>query len=198
MAQKRRVIPDVGRSADQQDSVDNDIYLKAREVALQAAVDAVAFFPIWLGHGEWTTLFGGPANTELVGVGGSANQGIAALGLNDAATEIVHANVRIPDGVSTVTLKFVFAMVSDDAGNVVIGFALNSMAAGESAANESLDMEVVAIPGTAQEIKVETITQSITISAGDFLGLGARRTGNDGADTATGDLLFLGALIEFT
>ena len=158
---------------------------------------------IWIGAGSFVSRFGSPANTELTGVGGTVNQGIPAWGLDaDAAAEIVGANILVPTGVTTTTIDFVFAMLTATSGNILAGFITNAFAPGESANNESggasPNLVVIAVPGTALEIKSQTITPDITISAGDILGINARRTGSDGTDTATGDCLFLGAKVNFS
>ena len=158
--------------------------------------------PVWIGAGSFVSGFGSPARTELTGVGGTANQGIPAWALDAAATEIVAASTLVPTGVTSTTIDFVFAMLTATSGNFLAGFVTNAFAPGESANNESgtssPNLVVIAVPGTALEIKSQTITPDITISAGDILGINARRTGGDGTDTATGDCLFLGALIRFT
>ena len=157
---------------------------------------------IWLDAGSFGLRVGIPNYTELVGVGGIANQGITAWALSPTATEIVGTNMRVPDNMTIIALDFYYAMRTAVAGNIVAGFVTNAMAVGESAANNSTaappNVVVIAVPGVAQQIAVQTINPSIAITAGDVLGVNARRTGGDGNDTATGDCLFLGAHIRMT
>jgi len=121
----------------------------------------------------------------------------------DAATdEAAYWTLRAPQGLTgTMTLIIDYIMASATANAVRWGGSVEAITDGDSTdldAGESIDTENTAdvtVPGTAGFIDQAsiTLTNQDSVAAGDYIRIRIRRVGSNGADTATGDALMLGA-----
>jgi len=137
---------------------------------------------------------GSPSRGE-VGAGGW--QDMATWLFDDSVHEAVGTQFVAPL-TGNIEIKYYFAMESATSGNVRLWTMYLALADGEDAGGAGTDQAItVAVPGTAKHLKVITPVSSTAITAGDLLRLAAGRAGASAADTATGDLHFLGLGIRY-
>ena len=153
---------------------------------------------LWIPPTAFMAHTGSPVRQVL----GGAVSAVAWL-MDASSTEVVVSEfIPLPADYSSgnLTVKSLFAMASATSGNVVIDAQYAFMADGESAAGVTgIGNATVAVPGSAETLKVYEHTSSLSgMSAGDFMKFRFIRAGDNGSDTATGDLYFFGLAIEYT
>lgn len=155
---------------------------------------------IFLDAQRLTVETGGSATLNTTA--GANNIQRIAWTLDDTTVENVLGQFIVPSDWTSgaITFKWWFFMYSATSGNVVIRTRAISTADGASVdiASELDASDTVAVPGTAELIKVHTASATLTVSAGDLVIVFLTRTASDGSDTATGDLGLLGIEAEYT
>lgn len=126
--------------------------------------------------------------------------------LFDADTdEIIYYTFRMPQDYSSApVLKFQYSMASATSGNVIVGCEVMAVTDGEAVDSDSYDTvntsSATAVPGTAglmDEISL-SLSNADSVAAGDYVALKIRRDADNASDTATGDLEYWGAALEYT
>lgn len=140
---------------------------------------------------------GAPSQSVL---GPIAWQSMPTWSLDDggiAASEAIGAQIVVPV-TGNIEVKLYYAMESAAAGNVRLVLNYLPLADGEDTNAAGVYAVVVsAVPGTAKFLKVETMIASMAVTAGDLVRLNVIRNGGNAADTAAGDLHFLGLFVQY-
>jgi hypothetical protein len=170
---------------------------------MYTAVDVTPGAAIWLETGALTINMAAPnfytvLGTPALGVLGSRTPSWL---FDDSAIESAGASIPytgIKSGTS-ISVEMYWAMESATSGNVFISARALFVAVGEDmAAAELSSSSTESVPGTAKLLKKTTFTiAGLSYSTGKVLRLSLSRSGNQAADTATGDLHFLGATVRF-
>lgn len=152
---------------------------------------------LWIHPTRWMAETGSPTRSV-----DATDHSVTWL-LDAAATEVIMSEFEpLPADYDSgnLTFKSYWAMVSATSGNVVIDLQYKFIADTESITGiTSIGNATVAVPGTADTLKVYTHSSSITgMAPGDLMGFRFIRTGGDGSDTASGDLQFLGLEVSYT
>lgn len=153
---------------------------------------------IFIPAGNWAVELGSPTRTT-----DGTDLTVAWL-LDAASTEsIISDHILVPEdivGANTITVKAYFAMVSATSGNVRIQLDYRNIADGGTITNATnITTDTISVPGTADTLKIYTFSAATgNIAAGDLLKFRFIRIGGDAADTATGDMQFLGLELEYT
>lgn len=161
--------------------------------------DAESLIKRWLNADDFHATSGAPGLTNYTPAGAGATTAITAWAFDDGSIEQIGTSIVIPAGITAVTFDVYWAMLNAAAGDVVFRFMTQAIAIGESNSNTAgIENDTVAVPGTTLELKVTTYTPSTTIAAGDLVGLGFGRAGDDEADTAANDMYIAGVLVNFS
>lgn len=138
----------------------------------------------------------GFATLTVVSSSGTGNPQRPKLLFDDAEEELAHFQfVASEYGSGNISVDVYWGMASATSGNVVLGSRVNALTPGDSQdwdadGFSTQATQTVAVPGTAGHLKKTTITITAvdSVAADDICCLEVSRLGDNGSDTASGDL----------
>ena len=182
-----------------EDAMGSDSATKvATQQSIKAYIDAkTRTRSIFLSASMFQSVEGSPNFADTDNTGGY-------WALDDATTERVGANIIVPSDYASGTINayIYYSTITGNAGDVVLRVRQSNFAAEDAdcitgVSDESLTDTVIA---TAKDLNITAAyTLNIgSIAVGNMMSLSCGRIGGEGADTVSGNIVFLGLKIEYT